>query len=173
VWGFILQTGGALGQALHAVHLPGLNTGWLLDAPTSTIVMIMAASWQSVGVNALLFVVGLQSIPKEPLEAARLDGAEGFTLFRTITWPLLRPLTVVVVGLSIVGSLKTFDIVWVMTQGGPGVSSQTLAVAMYKQTFVTGDYGSGSALAVVLSVLTLAVSVLYLKRQLSPSRNTA
>ncbi len=171
VWGFILQTGGALGQALHALHLPGQNTGWLLDAPTNTIVMIMAASWQSVGVNALLFVVGLQSIPREPLEAARLDGAEGFALFRHVTWPLLRPLTVVVVGLSIVGSLKTFDIVWVMTQGGPGVSSETLAVAMYKQTFVAGDYGSGSALAVALSVLTLAVSLLYLRRQLSPSRN--
>jgi ABC-type sugar transport system permease subunit len=170
VWSFILETGGALGQALDAAHLPGGGTGWLLDAPTNTIAMTAASSWQSVGVNALLFVVGLQSIPKEPLEAARLDGATGFRLFRHITWPLLRPITTVVVGLSIVGSLKTFDIVWVMTQGGPGASSETFAVSMYKQTFVAGDYGVGSALAVSLTVLTLVVSVFYLRRQLTGAK---
>ena len=170
VWGFILQTGGAFGQALDFAGLPGKDTGWLLDAPVNTIAMIAAASWQSVGVNALLFVVGLQSIPREPLEAARLDGATGFRLFRHITWPLLRPITTVVVGLSIVGSLKTFDIVWVMTQGGPGTSSETFAVSMYKTTFVAGDYGVGSALAVALTVLTLVVSISYLRRQLSGAR---
>ena len=92
--------------------------------------MIVAVTWQAVGVNALLFVVGLQSIPGEPLEAARLDGAEGFSLFRHHLWPQLRPITTVVIGLSIVGSLKTFDVVWVMTQGGPGTSSETLALSV-------------------------------------------
>ena len=129
--------------------------------------MICAAAWQGVGVNALLFTIGLQSIPKEPLEAARLDGAGPLRLFGSILWPMLAPLTTVVVGLSIVGSLKTFDIVMGMTKGGPGRQSETLAVTMYRDAFVNANYGSGSAIAVFLMIVTLLASMLYLRRQLS------
>ena len=115
--------------------------------------------------NTLLFVVGLQSIPKAPIEAARLDGASGWQLFRHVIWPLMAPLTAVVVGLALVASLKTFDIVWVMTQGGPGRNSETLAVTMYKDTFVASDYGYGASVAVVLTVVTGLASYLYLRRQ--------
>ena len=166
IWTFILQSGGALDEALTAVGLGSLVQRWLLDAPLNTIVMIGAATWQGAGVNALLFGIGLQSIPKEPLEAARVDGASGWTLFRTMTWPLLTPLTTVVVGLAIVGSLKQFDIIWAMTKGGPGTSSETLALTMYKETFVSNDYGLGAAIAVFLTVVTVSASVLYLRRQL-------
>lgn len=170
IWTFILQSGGALDEALTAVGLESLIQRWLLDAPLNTIVMIGAATWQGAGVNALLFGIGLQSIPKEPLEAARVDGASGWTLFRTMTWPLLTPLTTVVVGLAIVGSLKQFDIIWAMTKGGPGTSSETLALTMYKETFVSNDYGLGAAVAVFLTVVTVAASVLYLRRQLGDTR---
>jgi multiple sugar transport system permease protein len=171
VWAFILQPGGALNEALAWLHLPGASTRWLLAAPLSTAMMILAYAWQATGVNMLLFVVGLQSIPPEPLEAARLDGASGLRLFGHILWPMLRPLTTVVVGLAIVGSLKTFDIVWIMTQGGPGRSSETLAITMYRETFVSSDYGTGAAVALALTVVTLAASVLYIRRQLAPSRD--
>src|SRR5690606_724490 len=141
---------------------------WLLDSPLNTFVMIVASTWQGAGVNALLFGIGLQSIPKEPLEAARVDGASGFTLFRTMSWPMLTPLTTVVVGLSIVGSLKTFDIVWGMTKGGPGGASETLALTMFKETFQSNQYGLGAAVAVFLTVVTVAASIIYLRRQLAP-----
>ena len=111
VFTFVLQNDGALSQALAFLHLPGAETRWLQEAPLNTVVMILAASWQGIGVNALLFTVGLQSIPKESLEAARVDGATGWTLFAAMVWPMLRPSTTIVVGLSIVNSLKTFDIV--------------------------------------------------------------
>lgn len=166
VWSFVLQSNGALDQALALVGVSD-PPRWLLDVPTNTIVMIMASAWQGVGVNALLFTIGLQSIPKEPLEAARIDGAGSFRLFSSITWPMLAPLTTVVVGLSIVGSLKTFDIVMGMTKGGPGRQSETLAVTMYRDAFVNSNYGSGSAIAVFLMVVTLVASMLYLRRQLS------
>ncbi|WP_285663373.1 carbohydrate ABC transporter permease [Actinorhabdospora filicis] len=166
IWSFILGSNGALDQALAAFGIAD-TPRWLLDSPLNTIVMIGATAWQGVGVNALLFTIGLQSIPKEPLEAARLDGATGFRLFRSILWPMLRPLTAVVVGLSIVASLKTFDIVQGMTKGGPGQSSETLALTMYKKTFVNSDYGLGSAIAVFLTVVTLIASILYLRQQLS------
>lgn len=166
IWSFVLQSNGALDQALHFFGVMS-TPRWLLDAPTNTIVMILAAAWQGVGVNALLFTIGLQSIPKEPLEAARLDGANGFKLFSSILWPMLRPLTTVVIGLSIVASLKTFDIVLGMTKGGPGRVSETLALTMYKDTFVNSQYGLGSAIAVFLTVVTLVASILYLRQQLS------
>ncbi|QYN37854.1 sugar ABC transporter permease [Pseudonocardia sp. DSM 110487] len=167
VWSFILSGGGALDQALGGLFWIEAPPRWLVDAPLNTIVMIVAAAWQGVGVNALLFTIGLHSIPKEPLEAARLDGATGLRLFTGIVWPMLRPLTTVVVGLSIVASLKTFDLVQVMTKGGPGRASETLALTMYKETFVNSDYGLGSAIALLLAIVTLLASVLYLRRQLS------
>lgn len=167
IFSFVLQNGGALSQALAFLHLPGSELRWLQDAPLNTIVMILAASWQGVGVNALLFTVGLQSIPKEPLEAAKVDGAGGFRLFASMVWPLLRPTTTIVVGLSIVNSLKTFDIVQSMTQGGPNRVSETLGVTMYRETFLNNEYGMGSAVAIFLTVITVAASVIYLRRQLS------
>jgi len=173
VWGFILQPHGALNDVLSWLHLPGGHSSLLLYRPVNTIVMIVAATWQGVGVNALLFLVGLQSIPNEPLEAARLDGASGWTMFRYVIWPLLRPLTAVVVGLAIVASLKTFDIVWVLTQGGPGRSSETLAVTMYRDTFVANQYGRGAAVAVFLTLIAAAASFTYLRAQLSSRRTVS
>ncbi len=170
LWGFILEPGGALNQALHFFHLPGGATSFLEYAPLSTVLMIMAATWQGLGVNMLLFAVGLQSIPAEPLEAAKVDGAEGFTLFRLVTWPLLRPITVIVVGLAIVNGLKTFDIVWTLTQGGPGLASATLAVSMYQTTFLAQEYGQGAAIAVLLTVLASAAALIYLRRQIAPPK---
>lgn len=170
IWTFVLQADGALTEAMHFLHLPGADARWLLDAPLNTIVMIIAHSWQASGVNALLFTIGLQSIPRDPIEAAQIDGAGSWAIFRKVTWPLLRPLTTVVVGLSLVGSLKTFDVIWGMTKGGPGRNSENLAVTMYKQTFVHNDYGVGAAVALLLTLMTVIAAALYLRRQLGTAR---
>ncbi|MFG1617338.1 carbohydrate ABC transporter permease [Nonomuraea wenchangensis] len=159
VWSPVLSHDGIANLLL------GVDTAFLQEAPQNTLAMLLVWTWQQLGVNTLLFVVGLQSIPKEPIEAARLDGASGWRLFRHVIWPLMRPLTAVVVGLALVASLKTFDIVWVLTQGGPGRNSETLAVTMYKETFVASEYGYGSAVAVLLTVVTGLASYLYLRRQ--------
>ncbi len=159
VWSPVLSHDGIANLLL------GVDTAFLQAAPQNTLAMLLVWTWQQLGVNTLLFVVGLQSIPKEPIEAARLDGASGWRLFRHVIWPLMRPLTAVVVGLALVASLKTFDIVWVLTQGGPGRNSETLAVTMYKETFVASEYGYGSAVAVLLTVVTGLASYLYLRRQ--------
>jgi multiple sugar transport system permease protein len=166
VWQFMLTRDGAVNSVLTAVGLESLARSWLLKPPTTTYAMIVASTWQAVGVSVLLFLIGLQVIPKDPIEAARLDGAEGWRLFRDMTLPLLRPMTIVTVGISLVNSLKTFDIIWIMTQGGPYRSSETLAVTMYRQTFVLFDHGYGAAISVVLSVIVLVVSLLYLTRTL-------
>ena len=171
IWGFILQSGGALNDVLGVFHLPGADLSVLQHQPYNTIAMIVAWTWQQSGVNMLFFLVGLQSIPAQPMEAARLDGATGWKLFRHVTWPLLAPLTTVVIGLSLVSSLKTFDIVWVTTQGGPGRSSETLAVTMYRDAFVSGQYGYGSAVALVLTLVTGSVTLVYLRQQATRRRD--
>jgi ABC-type sugar transport system permease subunit len=166
VWQFMLTRDGAVNSVLTAVGLESLSRSWLLRPPTTTYAMIVASTWQAVGVSVLLFLIGLQVIPQDPIEAARLDGAEGWRLFRDMTFPLLRPMTIVTVGISLVNSLKTFDIIWIMTQGGPYRSSETLAVTMYRQTFVLFEHGYGAAISVVLSVIVLVVSLLYRTRTL-------
>jgi multiple sugar transport system permease protein len=169
LWEFMLRRQGALNSLLEALGLERFQHSWLLEPPINTWSMIVASTWQSVGVSVLLFLVGLQSIPQDPIEAARLDGAEGFRMFRDITFPLLRPMTIVVVGISLVNSLKTFDVIWVMTQGGPYRSSETLAVTMYRETFLLFQHGYGSAIAVLLSVIVLVIATFYLSRTLRTS----
>lgn len=166
LWSFMLESEGAINGILAAVGLETLTRDWLLAAPLNTLSMILASSWQATGVSLVLFLVGLQAIPREPIEAARVDGAQGWALFWNITLPLLRPMTIVVIGLALVNSLKVFDIIWVMTQGGPSRSSETLAVTMYRQTFLLFEYGYGSAIAVLLSVIVVLASWLYLRRAL-------
>lgn len=165
IWGFILQPDGMANQILTFFGMPGGDTAFLQDGPRNTIAMIVVWTWQQLGVNMLLFVVGLQSIPRAPIEAARLDGASGWSMFRHVIWPLMRPITTVVFGLALVAGLKNFDIVWVMTQGGPGRSSETLAVTMYRDVFVANEYGYGSAVAVLLTTVTGLASYIYLRRQ--------
>lgn len=164
LWTFMLQSDGVLNSILAALSLP--PQPWLLEWPLNTLMMILGATWQGTGAAVILFLVGLQAVPTETLEAGRLDGAEGWSLFRHVTLPQLRPITVVVVGINIVNSLKTFDLILLLTNGGPGTASETLALTMYRETFTLSRYGSGAAVAVVLTVIVVAASWIYLRRQL-------
>ncbi|MYS56654.1 ABC transporter permease subunit, partial [Streptomyces sp. SID6013] len=166
VWNFMLTTDGAVNQVLTGVGLDSLAQGWLLTWPGNTVVMIVANAWQATGVAVILFLVGLQSIPPETLEAGSLDGASGWQQFRHIVLPQLRPVSIIVIGMSLVNGLKSFDLIWVLTQGGPGRATETLAVSMYNETFLELRPGAGAAIAVVLTVIVLAASWLYLRRQL-------
>jgi multiple sugar transport system permease protein len=166
LWNFMLQTDGGVNEILGLLGLSSLEQPWLLEWPTNTFAMILATTWQATGANMILFLVGLQAIPTETIEAGRLDGAGGFRLLREVILPQLKPISIVVIGISLVGSLKTFDIVWLLTRGGPGTASETLALTMYRQTFTLSRYGYGAAVAVVLTVIVLAASWIYLRRQL-------
>jgi len=161
VWTFMLSTDGGLDTLLRLLGLDPLVSQWLLQWPLNTVMMIIATTWQATGACVILFLVGLQSIPPSTLEAAQLDGA--------VTFPQLRPMTIVVVGISIVGSLKVFDQVLLLTNGGPGTASETLALTMYRETFTLSRYGSGAAVAVFLTVVVVAASYAYLRRQLRPA----
>lgn len=157
---------GILNTTLRFLHLDSLTRHWLTDPPWNTFAMIISGIWQGLGPTMILFLVGLQNIPREPLEAGRIDGAGPLRLFRYVTLPLLRPMTVVVVAISLINSFKVFDIIWVMTQGGPYRSSETLAVTMYRDSFVEFNFGYGASVAVVLTAIVFIVSVPYLRGML-------
>jgi multiple sugar transport system permease protein len=163
VWQYILANEGVLNQILTDIGLGDLTRPWLALSPTNTYAMIATSAWRGLGSSMVLFLVGLQMIPTNVVEASRLDGAAGWRLLWDIKLPLLKPMSAVVVLLAVANSFTTFDLVWVMTQGGPFRSSETLAVTMYRQAFVTWDLGYASALAVILSAIVLLFSVFYLR----------
>lgn len=166
VWNFVLQDAGALNSFLRGIGLDTLAHPWLLEWPGNTFVLILANSWQASGVAVILYLVGLQGIPKETIEAAALDGAVGINRFFHIILPQLRGTTAVVMGISLANGLKSFDLIWVLTNGGPGRSTETLAVSMYWQSFILQRPGSGAAIAVVLTIVVVIVSVTYLRKQI-------
>src|SRR5690606_37200032 len=135
---------------------------WLGDKNIALYAVFIAFIWQSVGMNMVLFLAGLQSVQKEHIEAARIDGAHGWQVFRHVTLPALRPTMVIVFVLTFIGSIKVFDLVVGMTGGGPAQQTQVLALWSYQQSLTNHDYGAGNAIATVLLIVTLAVVVPYL-----------
>jgi ABC-type sugar transport system permease subunit len=160
---------GALNTILRAFGLEGER--WLFEAPTNTFSMIAAYTWQSTGLNMMLFLVGLQGLPPEPIEAAKLDGCTGFSLVRRIVIPMMMPFIVIATLLAVVNGFKVFDQIWVMTQGGPGRSSETLAVTMYREGFILFNQGYSAAIAVIIGLAAMIFSYFYLRSVLDQEKN--
>jgi multiple sugar transport system permease protein len=131
---------------------------WLSDPLWAMPMVGIATLWWTVGFNMLFFMAGLRNIPADIYEAAGLDGATGFTLFRFITWPQLMPVTIMVVLLQLIGSLKVFSQPFIMTGGGPFNSTRVVLHYMYETGFVNDNAGYASAIAVVFMVVVLLVS---------------
>lgn len=163
IWAYMLAPTGVVNEILRMVGLGALAKSWLLMPPWNTISMLVAFTWQTTGTNMILFLVGLQAIPTDLVEAAKLDGASSFQTFRRIILPLLRPITTVVTTIAVVNSFKVFDLIWIMTQGGPFRSSETLAVTMYRESFVSFRLGFGASIANFLSLIVIMFSILYLR----------
>ena len=155
-----------LGVLNNLFHLLGIKTkvSWLTSVPLNTFSLLIAWTWQQLGVNMVLFLMGLATIPQDPVEAAVIDGANKWQTFIHVTLPMLRPITTVVITMAMVNSFKAFDIIYVMTRGGPYRSSETLAVTMFRETFTLFRMGYGAAISVLLSVIVIAVSAIYIKR---------
>ena len=159
---------GALNAMLNAVGIHSVR--WLFEAPVNTFSMIGAYTWQSTGLNMMLFLVGLQGLPPEPIEAAKLDGCTGFGLIWRIIIPMLMPYVVIATLLAVVNGFKVFDLIWVMTQGGPGRSSETLAVTMYREGFILFNQGYSAAIAVIIALAALIFSYFYLRSVLDQEK---
>lgn len=136
--------------------------GWLTDPNLALYSVAMVDIWKGIGLATLIYIAGIVAIPSEYYEAARVDGSNAWTDFWHITVPLVRPATITVIILSLIGGLRSFDLIWAMTGGGPGFASDTIASVIYKQ-YGAGFYGLSTAGNVILFVLVTAIVLpLYL-----------
>jgi raffinose/stachyose/melibiose transport system permease protein len=161
VFTLMLQPHSVVDSTLTNVGLAGLIQDWLGDSTLVMVTLFVIISWKYFGFHMIIMLAGLQGIPREIEEAAWIDGADRRAAFRYVTLPLLGPTIRVSVFLSIIGALQLFDMVWVMTGGGPVAASSTMAIAMFKAGFRSHQFGYGSAIAVILFVFGLIVALLY------------
>lgn len=155
---------GAYNALLGAVGLGGLGHDWLTDPSTSLAGVIFANIWVGVPFNMLLLLVGLHTIDPELHEAAAIDGAGAWQRFRHITLPLMRPVSVTVLLLGLLYTFKVFDIVFVMTGGGPVDATQVLSLYVYEVFFTSFRFGQGAAAGLLLLVVPLLAGVFYVRR---------
>jgi len=160
LWNWILDSNfGLLNFYLARLHLGPIP--WLSSEAAAMPAIALTTVWWTVGYNMVIFLAGLQEIPHELQEAARIDGAGAWQVLWSITVPLLRPTTFVVVMLTIINTFQVFDQVYVMTGGGPGTATLTLVQYLYFQAFETFRLGYGSAIAYVTFAILLALSWLH------------
>ncbi|MCY4071777.1 MAG: sugar ABC transporter permease [Chloroflexi bacterium] len=149
---------------LRAVGQDHLATAWLANPNTALYAVFIAWTWQQTGLTMVIFLAGLTSVPTPLIESAKVDGANYWQTLRKVIIPMLRPATVVVLALTAINALKSFEVIWVMTKGGPFNRSDTLAVFMYKESFSKYKMGYGSSAAVVLFLMTLVIIALYFRQ---------
>ena len=161
VFRLLLQPGALIDSSLQTAGLGGLIQDWLGDSTVVMFTLFVIISWKYFGFHMILLLAGLQGIPREIEEAALIDGAGRWQAFRYVMLPLLGPTLRVSVFLSMIGALQLFDMVWVMSGGGPLNASTTMSINMFKAGFKSQQMGYGSALAVILFVCALVVALLY------------
>jgi multiple sugar transport system permease protein len=172
IWDTFFQPGGILDGLLNTVGLHSWIHVWLADPSTALYAIIVAALWREIGYVMVLFIAGLKALDPTIAEAARMDGCTRWQRFRYITFPQLRSVNLVILSVLVIDSLRSFDIVWAMTQGGPFNSTQLLSTYMYSEAFQGRQLGYASAIAVVIFVLALGVIITYLVRALSEDKES-
>jgi raffinose/stachyose/melibiose transport system permease protein len=158
LWRNLLGPNGAVNSLLGAVGLESWKQDWLGDPQLALWSIVGVIVWQFCGYSMVIFLAGLQSIPKEIYEAAAIDGTGPVRRFWSVTRPLLAPALTVNLMLSIIGGIKLFDQVYALTGGGPGHATDTMSTLIYKDAFTLGEFGYSIALAVVLTVVVAVVS---------------
>jgi ABC-type sugar transport system permease subunit len=152
---------GFVDYLLGALHLPGAHTTWLAGEWTSWAAVIVADGWKNVPFVAIILLAGLQVIPSEVYEAARIDGASAWQSFTRMTLPLLRPALVVALVFRTLQAFLVFDVVFIMTGGGPGTSTETLSYLNWHSFLVDTNFGYGGAVSISLVVISLLIAGVY------------
>ena len=172
IWEAFFQPDGVLNRVLDAVGLHSWTHVWLGDPSTALYAVIVAALWREIGYVMVLFIAGLKALDPAISEAARVDGCNPWQRFWHVTFPQLRNVNLVIVSVLVIDSLRSFDIVWAMTGGGPFHSTELLSTYMYSTAFQGRALGYASAIAVIIFVLALGVIISYLVRALSEEKES-
>jgi ABC-type sugar transport system permease subunit len=163
VWRWLYEPrNGLINQVLMRVGLGHLARPWIGNLSTATYAVMFASLWWTTGFSLVLYISGLRNIPPELLEAADIDGANFLQKFRRVIFPQLLPSTIVVLAMSAVDALRIFDIIYALTRGGPGYATEVLATLMFDFSFNRFDMGLGSAVAVILLILSAIIILPYI-----------
>lgn len=166
IWQLLLAPSlGLVDQALWELGLGEYSRAWLGDPDTAIYTVILVSQWQWTGYIMALFMVAIRAIPRDLYEAMELEGASGPRIFFNLTIPGARETILIVTIITILGSLKVFDIIWVMTAGGPNHSSEVLGTLMYRAAFRDDTIGYSSAIATVIFFIALTIGVVQIKLQ--------
>lgn len=167
---------GLADRILGGIGLDGLGGEWFADPSMVMATLFLVMTWKYFGFHMMLYLAGLQSIPRELTEAALIDGAGPWQRFRSVTLPLLAPTLRISVFLSVIGSIQLFDLVWVVTQGGPDHHSETMAVTLFQYGFKRYQVGYASAISVAMFGISLVFALAYqrfvLRRDLEGATTT-
>lgn len=164
VWQWMFQQDyGIINHVLVSLGITQSKIPWLVDPTNALISVIITNIWIGIPFSMAVFHSGLQALPREILEAAELDGAGKFQRFFLVILPLLRPLTAIVFVLSVTYTVKVFDLIYVMTGGGPADATQTLAIFSFKLSFKLFDFGHGAAVGNVLVLISLFFAYFYIR----------
>lgn len=173
VWGWIYNPRfGALNTVLDAVGLSSLQRGWLGDPDIAVWAILVASVWASVGLSFVIFSAALNNVSAELLDAARVDGAGAVQRFRHVVIPQLAHAVTLVTSLLLIHNFQAFDIVWIMTRGGPQNSTQLIATYTYQNAFADSRVGYAAAQSVVLTLLCLVVTVVFVRLRERSARST-
>ncbi|WP_324734799.1 sugar ABC transporter permease [Thermococcus sp. SY098] len=163
LWAWMYDpSSGVLNTLFGKLHLEFLKSRWITDPKIAMYCIIIALIWQFSGYTMIIYLAGIRSIPVDHYEAAVIDGASTWQLYRYVVIPQLVKPTLSAFVVLMVFSLKAFDFIWVLTRGGPGTSTFILAVQMYKETFAKTNFAYGAAIATILLLMALAVVLPYL-----------
>jgi raffinose/stachyose/melibiose transport system permease protein len=164
IWNWIYNPlFGLLNTGLRNVGLDGLAYGWLGEPETALYAVLLTAIWSYLGFCIVVFFSGLQKVDTELVDASRIDGANAWQRFKNIIVPQIRPVLTMVIVFTIIGGFNVFDVVWVMTAGGPNNASEVIGTYTYEVAFRNSEYGYGATLSMVMSVIALAAAYLSMK----------
>jgi raffinose/stachyose/melibiose transport system permease protein len=161
MWSLILQPAGFMDQVFKAFGLGGLVQLWLANIHIVLWTNFVVLTWQYLGFGIVLLLAGLQGVPTELKEAAAIDGASPWQVTRSITLPLLGPTIRIWAFITVIGSLQVFDVIWILTEGGPAGSSGTIATYMYLNGVQADDFGFAGAIAVILFAFCFVFALIY------------
>lgn len=164
VWNWIYNPiFGILNEGLDAVGLEDVSRGWLGDPDFAIYAVLVAAVWATIGFTFVIFLAGLQNVSKDLLEAATIDGANGWQRFWNVTVPQMSGVINIVVAFLLIGGFNVFDIIFVMTGGGPANATEVIATYTYKEAFTQNNIGYASTLSLVMTVISLIASVTFIR----------
>ena len=163
-WNFMLMKDGPINQLIQAIGIP-FNKSWTADSTMAMWAIILVSVWRNMGYYMVIYLAALQGVPRELYEAATVDGANKWQQFTNITIPQLRPTTFFASIMMIISCFKIFDVVAIMTEGGPGRSTKMLVYYIYDVAFMQNKYGLASAISMVLLVIVLIITVIQFRSE--------